>query len=197
MKTLGLLSDNIPLVVTVLLTIGLWAGFMTARHSGGLKTTYCGVDALSAGPDCTPSYLIRRDPYCIVDPVCVSPSFDESAYLYGQGIAIVGDPAMVTSPIRMLAIPNLCFFLTAFSAIAWLTLLIPAKTQACRLIVTAILAWYTLEVCRWFEALWRFSSLAGGGNFLLQPLNYCIFLLLLMPCLVVYWSARRPRAHVF
>lgn len=119
----------------------------------------------------------------------MSPNFDENAYLYGQGFAIVADPEMITEPVRMLAVPNLCLFIIGFLAAIWLTLVVPIGAQWHRGIATGLTAWYVLEVGRWFEALWQFSKLTANSP-LGDLLTYLVFMALLLPAAFTFYAVR-------
>ncbi len=159
----------------------LWLGFTLVRENGRL---YC--DIVRPYTECTVGRVIRRDPYCLVDPTCVSPFFNDTPRSDGspypwQGFSILNDPLLVTSdPIAMLALPNYGLFtllyLLTLAAIVRVTQ--PGNWR--RMLIVALLAWCILEVIRW---LYSVRQLAYAMNDSLGLTSTVLSASLLLPIL--------------
>jgi hypothetical protein len=137
-----------------------------------------GVDART----CTTSFRFHHDPYCLLDPTCVSPTFNQYQHLYGQGLAIVyGDPTRVLSNARMLAVPNFCLFVLIFAGLVALVFMVPIDSDWHRPALAAPITWYILELIRWGDALWQFPGLAPARAVLGSPYTYMALCVVAIP----------------
>jgi hypothetical protein len=166
------------------LTIGLsvlcWTVFtfnVNARHIG---VQACGIND-GYTPQCNFRDISHDYPYCLIDPVCISP-FARTSYQYGYGYGLdgIGDPGVIATPVLMFAWPNLFMFIVGFGGIvlvAYTCLPHPPKTY----VVLFATVWYALELCRWSEAIWRYAQVGYGDRFLVQPITYLVLAGVLLP----------------
>ena len=138
--------------IVALLTFVVWGGFWVARAA--LLEPCIGT----CGPF---EEYESREPFCIIDPACVSPFYKPSAIgiqnwagSESWNLGMGQYPAPSTST---LAVPNYVLFLLL--AIAVVTLIERRVNQRKRrkLALTAVFVWCTFEVISWFVV-------AGSGS---------------------------------
>jgi len=178
------------LIVAVGLAATSWGVFTFARsiETKHLRQVCYGSEIVIADY-CDSAYLRQRDPYCIVDPTCLSPDFERSELGYGKGLAIIGDPALIYSnPLRMLAVSNLGLFIVVMLGWLGVGLLMLRRRRWREMLVTFVATWYLLEIARWVEAAWRLSLVTQGSTstFYLDPGTYLGIAVLVLPLGVTY-----------
>jgi hypothetical protein len=181
------------LPIAVALTACLWLGF-TAHRDG--NRPLCRIDTDNCRST-TATKIVRHDPYCVVDPTCIAPNFDiakanlpsTGVAVQWQGFAVLNDSSFVYgNPMRMLAVPNLCFFVLSFLGGLWLARVVPAPWGT--MATAALATWYCLEAARWFEAVWRLAGSSSDGTFLIEPITYLGLAVTLGPLLFGLYCTR-------
>jgi hypothetical protein len=162
-----LLTTITPYIVVVSVTFVLWVGTQAPRV---FLLTYCDNQ-----PTCiTPLDYYRHDPYCIIDPACVSPLYkpyeDGAQDWTGVSGWRLGEGQLPPPATRALALPNLAAFLVVMVAIrALITSKVRSAAHA-RVLLFGVSAWIFLEVGRWY---FQFS----GGQFDLLAVPEAAFIL--------------------
>jgi hypothetical protein len=139
--------------VLVLATGFIWLTLMSVRHI----TEYRGSGA-SAG-----AYFVR-DPYCMIDPTCVSPLYKAGAPIettHWEGSRWFGDGYD-----RLLVEPNGLYYLSPVNYAAFLALLAVGgagagfirRAGARRNAVAALLTWTSVSIITWFGITASLSS---------------------------------------
>lgn len=137
----------LPYVLISLATVIVWVAFTSLR----------GVVA-DHQPSLSPASYYARDPYCLVDPTCVSPLYRP------PGVAVNGDYAhweglwwinpldpLLTAPssLYLFALPNYVFFVLLMSAISYLAARYIRNHFYYRLLLTALVTWCVTEAAAW------------------------------------------------
>jgi hypothetical protein len=99
--------------------------------------------------------LIRSDPYCLIDPVCVSPWYKRTADVaespYWNGLAFQsGIDDFRGNPTTGLAIPNLMGFLLVGLGLAILVRAVSITETFRSFLLQMWTLWAILEVIRWY-----------------------------------------------
>jgi len=167
------LRRNRAILMAVATTVLTWACFTLARPNVALQRP-CRVNTVYYAPStCTAATVMRHDPYCVVDPTCVSWIGRDARTLYWHGLAMVGDPLLVgANPIALLSPSNYGLFVLISIDLIWFSICTLPSPRLRRLAFGVVATWYLLEIARWFEALWRFSGRSAQGLFFLDPLTY-------------------------
>jgi hypothetical protein len=148
-RLMKLLLAALPYLMALVLTGCVWLGFFSLQ------------DHMLAPCDevgrCT-SFIdySLHDPFCILDPTCVSPLYNPSWSGYAphwQGLRWVTDPLLVSgSGLTMLAIPNYLLFMLLATAAVVLVQRIHAPRYR-RLALAVIFTWCALEVAGWSRTI--------------------------------------------
>lgn len=140
----------VPYLLVVALTACLWIGSFYLRDRMLAPCT-------DAGQCTTFVDYSMHDPFCILEPTCVSPFYNPSwsgGAPHWQGLRWIDDSLLISgSGLTMLAIPNLILFaLLATAAIVVATLRVDAGRRR-NLAITAISTWCILEVAGWIATV--------------------------------------------
>lgn len=146
----GAIISGTRYVLVVLLTAGIWAGFLTLR----------GALVESCHDNCqTFAAYARHDPYCAIDPACMSPLYrpgwtrngtDPQFMPHWQGLAWLDGLGTYDSGLHMLAVPNYVFFMLLLCAVVVIAERKITSPGVRRLVLTVIVTWFVLEAVRWF-----------------------------------------------
>ena len=106
---------------------------------------------------CTPKVLISNDPYCLVDPVCVSPIYrgDSGANVpeWQGSETYLNDPTLGShNSYRAFALLNWALFNLLVGAALAATLVAPSHMGPT--IWAGVITWYVLEWLRWSHTVW-------------------------------------------
>lgn len=99
----------------------------------------------------------EHDPYCVIDPVCASPFYEDDWSGMAprwQGLAWLQDELLIKEHgLEALAVPNYVLFMLfsclAVAAVAWKV----SRPHARTILLTAIFSWVVLEILRWFAVI--------------------------------------------
>jgi hypothetical protein len=140
-------------LAVITMTTLCWFGVQQLRAAG---SDSCHDDCRTFG-----SY-VQHDPYCAVDPVCVSPFYDPSWVRRGvepqnmphwRGLAWLGESGTYGTGLRMLSIPNYVGFMVLICGLATLVIWKVRRRLVRGVLLTALLAWLVVEVLRWFAVI--------------------------------------------
>jgi hypothetical protein len=139
------------------------------------------------------STYVRCDPYCIVDPACMSPLYkptwtDPRFAPHWQGLAWLGESAAHGSGLRMLAIPNYLFFMLLLCATAVGIVWRVSWPRLRRLFLTALTTWLILEVLRWLAIISNYDLTVPFFSW------YLVFILTLS--MFILWGAIVGSSHI-
>ncbi len=185
----------LPVLGALILTAVFWAGFMFARHP--VRPVPVCVDSSSAAytgssSHCTASYLIGRDPYCLLDPTCASPFLSphwQTAWNRQlpsfQGAAWVPNYSGPRNTYRMFAIPNYALFVTCLLLLGYAIYRLGKRNgDLAVLAVIVLLTWYGLEVLRWTYTFWDLGDWYGAGASVFDWASYAYLLATIAPLMV-------------
>lgn len=142
-------------MLAIIATVAIWFGVMQLRS----------IPDGWAGPcDATHSFASceLHDPYCIVDPVCMSPFYkptwtnadaDLQSMPHWQGLVWLGESGTYGTGLRMLAIPNYLIFMVLLCAMVLFVQRRVSRPQLRHVLLAAVTAWLTLEILRWFATI--------------------------------------------
>lgn len=174
------------LLVAILVAV-VWCLFVTNRDA---SRPLCDPDPTTSS--CNVSAVMRSDPYCAVDPTCISPwatprEANDGSPAHWQGFALLGDPLLISgNPIAMLALPN---YLLYVAISCGLVVAAGATPRYRHTIAVAVGTWTVLELGRWLYSVWKLAVLMVDQVFVIQPISYFLIALGCAPFLVVaYWS---------
>lgn len=176
--------------LVVVATALLWWGLLSLRFSG----------AASTGTNESFSTYVWHDPYCIVDPACMSPFHkstdglpidDLSAIPHWQGFEWLGQQGALGIGLEALAIPNLVLFVVVLAALILLLEWRIHKRRLERLLFVAIVSWLVLEVFRWFADI----SYSDPSVSLVNWESVSVLVVAVGILLAVRATARRLLAH--
>jgi hypothetical protein len=168
-------------VVVVSVTFALWAGTQALRI---YLLTPCDNQ-----PTCiTPLDYYRHDPYCIVDPACVSPLYRPYANGAQDWTGVfgwrLGEGQLPPTATRALALPNFVAFLASMAAIRTLITFRVRSAVFARMLLFGVGTWIFLEVVRWY---FQFA----GGRFDLVVAPEAVLILGVSLAIVGYSQALR------
>jgi hypothetical protein len=176
-----LLPTITPYVVVVSITFVLWTGIQVPRL---FLLTSCDNQLTCI----TPLDYYRHDPYCVIDPACVSPLYKpyEDGPQDWTGVSgwRLGEGQRPPPATRALALPNLAAFLIVMAVIR---ALITSKVRSAvltRVLLIGVSTWIFLEVGRWY---FQFA----GGQFDLFVAPEAVFTLGVSLAIVGYRQAFR------
>lgn len=186
---------NPDVLIVAIVTALTWTAFTLARPNIEIQLP-CQFGAYYSRA-CTAASIKRQDPYCVVDPTCVSWVGYNSNAIYWQGLAIHGDPELIyNTPVALLSLPNFSLFVLIVVTLTGLSMLLLRDPRKRRVVFTVVATWYGLEVIRWFEALWRFSHQTSSlGSLPWDPETYLGLFLVMAPLWVTYRLAA-PRLRL-
>jgi len=170
-----------PYVVIASVTFALWAGTLALRI---YLLTPCDDQ-----PTCiSPLDYYRHDPYCIIDPACVSPLYKPYASGAQDWTGVsgwrLGEGQLPPPATRALALPNFAAFLAFMAAIrAVITFRVRSAVLA-RMLLFGVGTWIFLEVGRWY---FQFA----GAQFDLLVAPEAVFILGVSLAIVGYRQALR------
>lgn len=166
-----------------LVVIALWLLLIVARLPAQADRVNCRDGVKAVETSCTFASFQARDPYCLIDPTCLSPIVLDDSSSSWRGTAVVGDPSLVsTQALTMLALPNFVLFATLYFAIA-------AWRRGGPTVWLATSLWYSLELFRWLTSVWRQFSLELPAA--LSVSNVAALAALASPLLLVVWCRWR------
>lgn len=189
---LSRLPNWLPVAASVPLTLGLWIGFQQARSPVVNRCNY----NLSA--DCNKSEMLRADPYCIVDPLCLSPwratTGPDDTTGQHRGLAILPfDPLQSSDDAsEWLASPNMELY---SSGIALLLVTALAAHRYRRMQSAALLAitlWCSAEAIRWNVGVSTADALLGSDQPSGLPPSFFLPVAL---CLLAFIAVQKWRSH--
>jgi hypothetical protein len=148
---------------------------------------------------CSDSQIVARDPYCIVDPTCVSPltmsdaASNSTAPPQWHGLAVARDPLLISgNPVRMLALTNYAFFTALVAGLLWgINARIRGRNLRRRLVL-ATATFCGLEIARWSGMTAVVASEAEYHAFFHDPFTYTMLLAMTFPLAIasyVAWKA--------
>ncbi len=188
-KSFGRRISVLVLVAGIITTSLLWVMLANSR---GQVVGRCSFMLA----DCTSKMIMMDDPYCSVDPICLSTNAvvsDTTTTGSSQGLAILPfDPLLVDEdPLDWFATANLWRFITVCLTVVLLIQLAPTSRQMRVLLCSTLLTWCILELGRW-----SWSSLEAAKNFgydtgpasLVLPFIYTVptYLAICSLCLSLY-----------
>lgn len=163
-------------VVVAFVTFALWTGTQALRI---YLLTPCDNQ-----PTCiTPLDYYRHDPYCIIDPACVSPLY--RPYVSGvqdwTGVSgwRLGEGQLPPPATRALALPNLAAFLVIMATIRAIVVSKARSPVLAKVLLFGVSIWVCLEVCRWY---FQFA----GGRLDLLAAPEAVFILSVSLAIVGY-----------
>jgi hypothetical protein len=175
----------------ILLSFMLWLALAVTR------TTLQGSCVIR--DSCTFVEIVGRDPYCLLDPVCIAPLCvpPASGEPTWQGTYLVADPLLLTgNPLRTLALPNFLAFSAVMSlAVAVITNLV-RRREVRRKIIVAFTVFWALEIIRWLVTVWMVATVTPGNVFFRDPLTYVGVTILVLPMVVAVSVALRRASRV-
>jgi hypothetical protein len=149
-KYLTTLKVSAPYILVSMLTVAAWLGVMELR---GMQTSSCSNSCQ------TFTSYVRHDPYCVIDPACISPFYNPDWARKGttpqfmphwQGLAWLGEAGTYGTGLHMLAIPNYIGFMLLLCLLVMLIERRIPDPLVRRLLLTVVTAWLILEILRWF-----------------------------------------------
>jgi hypothetical protein len=173
-------KSKVNAVAVVALLGSLWL-LVTLSTTTVMRS--CIAEAGSA--DCSPSHLMHKAPYCILDPICVSPTYQWSSSNFSpqwQGSTTnLRDPSLGGhSGYRAFSILNFIIFLLIVSTFIILFLLVPIKLAKPGAVL--LLVWCLLEWLRWSVSITILTSqYANHYPYWTTPLTYAGLLLSGLP----------------
>ncbi len=148
---------------------------------------------------CSIEAIYSRDPYCVVDPTCVSPYFSTTRHGAPdvpdwQGMNTIFDAMLVDyNPIRMLAPPNYLLFVgLCIAALYSASRCIRDRVRA-QQVIAAIATFCALEFLRWTFIAWATAG-RTHESFLSDPTTYVILDAAALPLVLAVTVAWRSRA---
>jgi hypothetical protein len=170
----------------------LWFSFTVGRYS-----TYSSCDGSPAA--CAADHALKRDPYCLFDPVCLSPFFVDggvgSAPLRWQGTAYLGDPLLITyNPVELLSLPNYALFMSVYvGALLGIVRGVHAW-RVRRTLIVAVATVAVLEAARWCFLIYSLSVMTQYTWFMNDPRTFLVLAALLAPMALATRAAWKYRA---
>jgi hypothetical protein len=144
--------------LTVMLTMLVWFAFRG------------GEDALAA-PCATSCHSFgayeAHDPFCIVDPTCVSPFYRQAteATHYWQGPLALNSALMYGKGFRELALPNYAAFLVLGMSLAgWSQSLLRRHRTLRTLAIVSICSWSVFEIAGWSAVISSIDPMTRGST---------------------------------
>jgi hypothetical protein len=177
------------------MTVILWVVLVSCRHGVDARVS-CGSTAL---PECHLSRIYGRDPYCLVDPVCVSPFFTLAGGPRGsgsgvpawQGIYVLSDPLLVDyDPLLMVALPNFVVFALLWAVALYAIHQIRSPGVRSYLALSLCL-FYALEGTRWMFTLVRLSQQTSYTSTASSAATYAVATLFATPLIAGVLIYRR------
>jgi hypothetical protein len=172
--------------IAVLFVGILWSAFTLSRYA---RHPY-----VLPGSEATSGQVRAKDPYCALDPTCVS-IFDKDVLnepvdangqiRHWQGMSLVADPQLVyINPLRLLALPNYFLFTTTCGVLVGCAYLIRRSWRMP--VIIAVSSWYSLELIRWAYSALKLSSLTHYDVFVLDPQTYVRLAVLISPVVMLF-----------
>jgi hypothetical protein len=196
MSRLHLPASPAVLVIVVSVVALGWFAFAHFRSAATVAPN-CVVGGASEPPVCTPDWIIGRDPYCVVDPTCVSPFYQRSRddlFPHWQGEATsLWDPSLGGHEgYESIAVVNFGLFVLA--VIVMVALLRFVRTDVRFIAMLALLVWCLLEWARWSYAIWTYTREFGPfspEHYLKSPYTYLGLIVTAIPVFAVGWFLYR------
>jgi hypothetical protein len=109
------------------------------------------------GSKCHQTFSVheRHDPYCIIDPACISPFYsstwdqvgtDPQFMPHWQGLEWLGEAGTYGTGLHMLAIPNYMLFMLSLCVIVLIIKRV-ARPSLRRFLLAAVTTWCIVEYC--------------------------------------------------
>lgn len=186
-------------VAAVIATTLIWFGVMDFR-----ATQYADWTGPCQNANRTLSQCARHDPYCVVDPACMSPFYKPTYTRRGitpqfmphwQGLYWLGEAGTYGTGPNMLAIPNYALFMLLLCitvvVVEWRT----SRPGIRRILVTGVTTWLVLEVLRWFTVISSVDPTVPFFNWeLITVLS--LSLLILWSTIIVSNRLARPKGSI-
>lgn len=136
--------------LVVLFVAGAWVGLLALR----------GTLVESCNGNCqTFATYVRHDPYCAIDPACISPFYapvrtsaetSPQSTPRWQGLAWLAGSGTYDTGLHMLAVPNYIFFMVLLGTVTTIVEWRVANPTSRGLLLAGVTTWLLLDVMRWF-----------------------------------------------
>jgi hypothetical protein len=181
--------------IVALATFLCWSAFYHLRPP---VIKQCVVAESLSRPECTPGLIMSRDPYCVIDPVCVSPFYRASERNIAprwQGAATnLLDPSLGGHDgYQAFALVNFGLFVLLAVSVAYLLKL--GRARYFHWVAFGLSVWVLLEWLRWTFLTWKLTREFTAENPLGLSTGYVGLVVTAIPLVVVAWiSLSRKRS---
>jgi hypothetical protein len=170
-------------------------GWLACVNLAVLPSGSC-IQTLPDPKECEARDIIQRYPYCVLDPVCVSPVYQASSDNVSptwQGVATnMRDPALGGhNSYEQLAVLNLAMFGLAVGLAGFIISLLSVSVDTRRAIALALFAWCLLECGRWAWTIYSVTREYSWITDSFTPASFLAFALSLLPSILsLRWALR-------
>jgi hypothetical protein len=173
--------------IVVLATALFWAALFYIRLP---IIKQCVVAESMSDSDCTPFQILSHDPYCIIDPVCVSPfyraSADEMVPRWQGTVTNLLDPSLGGhGGYQAFALVNFALFTLLTVGVAYLLKI--GQGKHFRWLAFGLCVWVFLEWTRWAFVTWMMTGDFTNENLLSLPATYVGVVATAAPLVTVVW----------